>query len=72
VCGVRDMAFSDLTMLEKKASYNTSIHRGCYLSIYKFMKTWTTTSRREGSSLIEESQRSMKKNFMIRTKNFES
>jgi hypothetical protein len=49
------MAFSDSTMLEKEATYNTSIFKGCLLLVRQFTERGTITSGKEGPSLLEES-----------------
>jgi len=57
-------------MLEKTAACNTSICRSCSSLAQKFMKIGTTTSRREGLSSLEESQRLINDNSTIGTKSF--
>jgi hypothetical protein len=56
MCGVRDIAFNDSTMLEKVTTCSKSIHKSYLLATHKFTKIGTTTSRRARLSSSKESQ----------------
>jgi hypothetical protein len=57
-------------MLVKATIFDTSKCRGCSSAGREFTETWKTTSRREGLSLLEESQRLINDDSTIGTKNF--